>query len=113
MPGAITWARQQWPLFAVPLDGFTHPWFIPIFIDACPGFVIFCLWMAWEEQSWAARVPWFVSIIRLGNIAMAACMLHELFSVGAREPARDYLEKVFTRRNRGGLILPGILWSYP
>jgi len=85
------------------------PWVIATLFDAYWAFIAFYVWVAWKEQSLAARVLWFVSIILLGNLAIAAYMLDELFSVSAKEPAREALDKVFARRNPGGLILPGIL----
>jgi hypothetical protein len=48
---------------------------------------------------------WFVAIIALGNIAMAAYFLRELFRVPAASP----LDAVFTRRNPGQPLLPGLL----
>ena len=49
--------------------------------------------------------PWFIAIIALGNIAMAAYFLRELFHV----PADGPLDLVFTRRNPGAFVLPGAL----
>ena len=85
------------------------PWVIATLFDAYWAFIAFYVWVAWKEQSLAARVLWFISIILLGNLAIAAYMLDELFSVSAKEPAREALDKVFSRRNPGGLVLPGIL----
>ena len=62
-------------------------------------------WVAWKEQSAAARIGWFVAIIALGNIAMAAYLLRELFKV----PAAGPLDPVFTRRNPGSVLLPVLL----
>jgi hypothetical protein len=85
------------------------PWVIATLFDAYFAFIAFYVWVAWKERSAGARALWFVSIILLGNIAIAAYMLDELFSVSAKEPAREALEKIFARRNPGGLVLPGIL----
>ena len=85
------------------------PWVIATLFDAYWAFIAFYVWVAWKERTPAARVLWFISIILLGNIAIAAYMLAELFSVTAKEPVREALEKVFTRRNYDGLALPGIL----
>ena len=65
---------------------FTHPWFIATLFDAYWAFIAFYVWVAWKEQSAAARVGWFVAIIALGNIAMAAYLLRELFAVPAAGP---------------------------
>lgn len=81
------------------------PWVIATLFDAYWAFIAFYVWVAWKEQSLAARVLWFVGIILLGNLAIAAYMLRELFAV----PATGPLDQVFTRRNPGGLILPGVI----
>lgn len=83
------------------------PWVIATLFDAYWAFISFYVWIAWKEQSLAARVLWFVAIILLGNFAMAAYMLRELFAVSARAP--DALTEVFTRRRPGALLLPGLL----
>ena len=105
MLAVISWASLHTPLFAIPRDVFTHPWFIATLFDAYWAFIAFFVWVAWKEQSFAARVLWFVAIIALGNVAMGAYMLRELF----RLPASGPLDAVFTRRNPGTLALPGML----
>jgi hypothetical protein len=105
MLGVTTWASLHTPLFAIPREVFTHPWFIATLFDAYWAFIAFYVWVAWKEQSLGARVLWFVAIIALGNIAMAAYMLRELFRV----PAAGPLHEVFARHNPGTVLLPGIL----
>lgn len=105
MLGVTTWASLHTPLFAIPREVFTHPWFIATLFDAYWAFVAFYVWVAWKEQSPGARLLWFIAIIALGNIAMAAYMLGELFRV----PAAGPLDAVFTRRQPGALLLPGVL----
>ncbi len=84
---------------------FRDPWVIATLFDAYWAFITFFVWVAWKEQSLLARLLWFVSIILLGNIAMAAYMLAQLFSVSASGP----LDEVFTRRQPGKLTLPALL----
>lgn len=74
-----TWASLQCPLFAVPREVFTHPWFIATLFDAYWGFITFFLWVAFKQTAWLARIAWFVAIMLLGNIAMSAYCLSELF----------------------------------
>ncbi len=107
MLAVTSWASLHTPLFAIPREVFTHPWFIATLFDAYWAFVAFSVWVAWKEQSLAARALWFVAIIALGNIAMAAFMLRELFGVNASDV--NALNHVFTRRNPGTLLLPGLL----
>jgi hypothetical protein len=105
MLAVVSWASEHTPLFQIPRAVFTHPWFIATLFDAYWAFVTFFVWVAWKEQSLAARVLWFVALIALGNIAMATYMLRELFHV----PTNGPLEPVFTRRNSGTIPLPASL----
>ena len=107
MLAVTSWASLHTPLFSIPREVFTHPWFIATLFDAYWAFIAFYVWIAWKEQSLAARVLWFVAIIALGNIAMAAFMLREFFAVSAADSSA--LATVFTRRNAGTLVLPGVL----
>lgn len=100
-----TWASLRTPLFDIPPDVWRHPWFIATLVDAYWGFVTFYVWVAWKEQSWGARVLWFIAIMLLGNIAMAIYMIDELFSVDSRSD----LTRVVAQRNEGKFFLPGIL----
>ena len=84
---------------------FRDPWVIATLFDAYWAFITFYVWVAWKEQSLASRVLWFISIILLGNIAMAAYMLAQLFAV----PVSGPLDKVFTERQPGKLALPAAL----
>jgi hypothetical protein len=102
MLAVTTWASRDTALFSIPREVYAHPWFIATLFDAYWAFVCFYVWVAWKEQALAARVLWFIAIIALGNIAMAAYMLRELF----RLPANGNLSDVFTRRNPGALVLP-------
>ncbi len=106
MLGVTTWASLHQPLgdFARSAT-FREPWVIATLFDAYWAFVCFYVWVAWKEQSLAARLLWFVAIILLGNLAMAAYMLRELFAVPATGPLND----VFARRNPATLLLPGLL----
>jgi hypothetical protein len=103
---AITsWAGAHTPLFAIPREVFLHPWFLATLLDAYWAFVSFYVWIAWKEQSFAARALWLVAVLALGNIAMAIYALREL----GRVPATTPLAEVITRRHRGSLPLPATL----
>lgn len=106
MLGVTTWASFSQPLgdFARSAT-FRDPWVIATLFDAYWAFISFYLWVAWKEQSLPARLLWFVAIILLGNLAMAAYLLRELFAV----PATGPIDPVFARRNPGTLPLPGLL----
>jgi hypothetical protein len=103
-----SWASLQCPLFGVPRDVFTHPWFIATLFDAYWGFITFFVWVAYKQTSWLARGAWLVAILLLGNIAMAAYCLSELFSLPKDGRTADLL----TIRREGpgflGLILAAL-----
>jgi hypothetical protein len=103
-----TWASLQCPLFGVPRDVFTHPWFIATLFDAYWGFITFYVWVAYKQTSWLARGAWLVAILLLGNIAMAAYCLSELFAT----PQDQRLAELLTERRHGpgalGLILAAL-----
>lgn len=84
---------------------FREPWVVATMADAYWAFIAFYVWVAWKEQSLAARVLWFVALILLGNIAIAAYMLAQLFAI----PANESLDVVFKRRQPGKCLLPGLL----
>lgn len=105
MLGVTTWASLHTPLFEIPRAVLGHPWFIATLVDAYWAFIAFFVWVAWKEQSTGARLLWLAGILALGNIAMAAYMLRELFRIPSQGPIDD----VFLRRNPGGLTLPALL----
>ena len=102
---AVTgWASARCALFAIPREVFTHPWFIATLFDAYWAFITFYVWVAWKEQSAAARILWFVAIILWGNLAMAAYMLTELFRI----QKIDQLGEVFSTRRPGQASVPAV-----
>jgi hypothetical protein len=67
-------------------------WTIATLADAYCGFLTFYAWVAYKER-WPGRIGWFVAIMLLGNIAMAAYVLRELGRLRADEP----LARLLTR----------------
>lgn len=103
---AITgWAASRGSVLAIPREVFTHPWFLATLADAYWAFLTFFGWVAWKEQAWLARLLWLISILALGNLAMAAYALRELGSV----KSDTSLAEVLTRRQDGRLVLPACL----
>ena len=107
---SMLWVTS-WASLHQSLGAFAHgatlrdPWVIATLFDAYWAFITFYVWVAWKEQSVLARVLWFVAIILLGNMAMSAYMLAQLFAV----PAAGPLAEVFTRRQPGKVALPAAL----
>jgi hypothetical protein len=99
------WASLRCPLFGIPHDVVTHPWFIATLFDAYWGFITFFVWVCFKQTSGLARVVWFVAIILLGNIAMSAYWLNELFHV----PRDGRVADIFTGRRNGIGVLGPVL----
>lgn len=103
MLGVTSWAALRCPLFAIPREVFTHPWFIATLADAYWAFATFFIWVCYKQTSMPARIAWFVAIMLLGNIAMAAYCLDELFRTPRDGRVADIL--VTRRDGPGGLGL--------
>jgi len=80
----VSATRHLWP----------DPWFRATLADAYCGFLFFWLWVAWREQSPAKGCLWFVLIMTLGNIAMAAYLLLQLRHIRRGEN----LDRLFSRK---------------
>jgi hypothetical protein len=66
-------------------------WTIATLIDAYYGFITFYVWVCFKERSWLARVLWFIAIMALGNMAMAAYVLIALWRLKPGEPVANIL----------------------
>lgn len=94
MLAVTTWASRQIPLWNLPSEILTHPWFIATLFDAYWGFLTFYCWLVYKETSWLARGLWLIAILLLGNIAMAIYALIQLF----KTPLQGRVEDVLLRR---------------
>ena len=68
-------------------------WTIATLIDAYYAFITFYVWVFWKEVRAAPRAAWFVAIMLLGNMAMAAYVLRELSRLAPGEPTSAILTK--------------------
>lgn len=85
------WASMNCALWAIPGSVGGHPWFIATLFDTYWAFLTFYCWVAYKERTWLARIAWLLAILLLGNIAMAAYMLIQLFRVSANARIEDIL----------------------
>jgi hypothetical protein len=80
----LTALKELWP----------DPWFRATLADAYFGFLTVFIWIAYRERSLAAKILWFFALMLLGNFAIAAYILIQLFSLPSGAP----LEKVLLRK---------------
>lgn len=102
MAAIIGWAAWQQPIFGIPDEVTSNPWFIATLFDAYFAFLTFYVWVAWKEPTPAARLLWLPVVILWGNFVMAIYVLIELFRIDHR----DQLREVLIARRSGGVILP-------
>ena len=106
MLGVIGWASARCPLFEIPREVSSHPWFIATLLDAYLAFVAFWLWVAWKEGTVAARALWLFVILLWGNPAIALYVLLEL-ARAHREGGG--LDAIVTAKRPGRIALPAVL----
>lgn len=79
MAGLTIYASMDRSVFRVGPELTSDPWFQATLGDAYLGFLTFFVWVAYKESGTASRVVWFVLIMTLGNMAMAAYILLQLY----------------------------------
>lgn len=91
----MTWATVAASLdrsvVAAGRDLWSDLWFRATLADTYCAFLTFYLWVAYKQPRWPARIGWLVAILLLGNFAMAAFLLRELFRLPAGAPLSDLL----------------------
>jgi hypothetical protein len=92
------WASTRQPLWQ--WGGLTTPpdnlWTIATLVDAYYGFLTFYVWVLWKETRAWPRAGWFVAIVLLGNMAMAAYVLRQL----SRLAPGESMATLLSSRNR-------------
>lgn len=68
-------AVQHWGGLTTGPDRY---WTIATLMDAYCGFLTFYAWVFFKEIRWLPRIGWFLGIMALGNMAMAAYALLQL-----------------------------------
>lgn len=70
-------------------------WFKATLVDAYFGFLTFFIWVAYKELRLWRKLLWFALIMLLGNLAIPAYMLIEIYKL----QAGDTFATLLTRRN--------------
>jgi hypothetical protein len=84
-------ASQESSLMEAGSELWKDAWFRLTLADAYFGFLIVYLWTAYKERTWWAKIVWFVLFMALGNMAVAAYILIQLFKVREKDLAASLL----------------------
>jgi len=82
-------------IFEAVANLWSNWWFKVTLADAYFGFLTFFVWVAYKEIHLWRKLVWFASIMLLGNLAISAYMLVELYKLQVGET----FETLLTRRN--------------
>jgi len=85
------WAGSQSNVLDATVQLWNMPWGRATFFDTYFAFTTIWLWMAYREKTWLSRGIWFVLVMSLGNIAVAAYMLWALVHLGPKAKPQDLL----------------------
>ena len=88
---ANVWASLRVPVWQIPPEVGGHPWFIATLVDTYLAFFTYWLWVAYKESSNLARLLWLLLIFALGNMAMAAYALIQLYRLPPDAKIEDFL----------------------
>lgn len=56
-------------------------WTAATLLDAYYGFLTFFVWVLYKERRLVPRIGWFIGIMLLGNMAMSAYVLRQLWKL--------------------------------
>jgi hypothetical protein len=87
------WASTQQPVqhWGGLTTGPDRYWTIATFMDAYFGFLTFYVWVFYKETRWLPRAAWFIAIMLLGNMAMSAYVLLQLWRLKRDQNASSIL----------------------
>lgn len=94
MAVVTTWASCQVALWETPKEVVMHPWFIATLFDTYFAFLTFWVWVVYKETSNVVRIAWLIGILVLGNFAIAAYLLIQLWKLSPG----DSVDKLVLRK---------------
>ena len=95
MLAVIITASKDQNIFEAVGNMWPNWWFKATLADAYFGFLTFFVWVTYKELRLWRKLVWFASIMLLGNLAISAYILLELFKL----QEKDNFETLLTRRN--------------
>ena len=93
MLSVVGWASFSESILSIPSVVSQDPLFIATLFDVYFAFILIYLWIAYRTPSSAGKVLWFILVMGLGNIAIAAYMLIQLWRLPPGSPISALLFK--------------------
>ena len=72
-------AFSCWRLNSCKKQDARDKWFQATLVDTYLAFFTFYVWVFYKEAKWLGRILWFVLIMLLGNLAIAAYVLLQIW----------------------------------
>ncbi len=91
MAVVTTWASLTGNVWEGAVQVWALPWGRATFFDTYFAFFTFWLWLAYREKGWVGRFVWFLLIMALGNMAIAAYLIWRLAKLPARGTVAEFL----------------------
>ena len=91
MLAVTTWASTYEDVFKGAGKIFNEPWGVATLADTYFAFLTFYIWVLYKQTSILSKLTWLLLILSLGNIAMAAYVLWQLYLLPANAPAHQIL----------------------
>ncbi len=93
MLAVTTWAGLFESVFTGGQKILAQPWGVATFADTYFAFLTFYVWVFYKEYSIISKIIWLILIITLGNIAMSAYVLWQIYKLPAGVPLNQILLK--------------------
>ena len=84
-------ASLEVPLWGLSGELTSDLWFQATLVDAYFGFLTFWIWVCYKENNAIRSGLWLVALLIVGNFAIAAYCLRELFRVSRHAGVEDVL----------------------
>ena len=86
-----SWASAYESVFLGAKKILAEPWGLATFADTYFAFLTFYIWVFYKQVSTVSKIIWLILILVLGNIAMAAYALWQIYKLPAGVPVHEIL----------------------
>ena len=85
------WASTYESVFVGAKKILAEPWGLATFADTYLAFLTFYIWVFYKEVSTVSKIIWLILILALGNFAMSAYVLWQIFKLPSAAPVHQIL----------------------